>query len=168
MVYINLFNDSNILLFSYMVIYNMSLIALFWTLFNSTLTKFKTLHSFQGFSFNSFFLTTITLIIFSMAGVPPFIGFFSKLFILTLLTNNMFTLLYALFFILLFIGLFFYIQNIRFLHSTQTKEISSVNYNTNERFIPLYYYYVIIFLFLLVLGVVYVDDLLLIITWILI
>ena len=113
MVYINLFNDANVLLFTYMIIYNISLIILFWTLFNSTLTAFKTLQSFQGFSFNSFYLTTTTLIVFSMAGVPPFIGFFSKLFILTLLVNNAFVLLYLLFFVLLFIGLFFYIQNMK-------------------------------------------------------
>jgi NADH:ubiquinone oxidoreductase subunit 2 (subunit N) len=168
MVYVNLFNDSNILLFSYMLIYNLSLIILFWTLFNSVLTNFKTLHSFQGFSFNSFYITTITLIIFSMAGVPPFIGFFSKLFILTLLTNNSFVLLYTLFFVLLFIGLFFYIQNIRFIHSTNVTETTFATLNSNERIIPLYYYVTIIFLTLLIFGVVYIDDLLLIITWVLI
>lgn len=168
MIYINLFNDSNILLFSYMFIYNFSLIILFWTLFNSVLTNFKTLHSFQGFSFNSFYLTVITLIIFSMAGVPPFIGFFSKLFILTLLINNSFVLLYTLFFVLLFIGLFFYIQNIRFIHSTNTAELSFQNLNSTERIIPIYYYITIFFLTLLLFGLIYIDDLLLIITWFLI
>ena len=146
----------------------LGMIILFWTLFSSTLTKFKTLQSFQGFSFNSFFLTSITLIIFSMAGVPPFIGFFSKLFILTLLTNNAFTLLYAFFFVLLFIGLFFYIQNIRFIHSTKSSEISTPTTNSNERVICSYYYFSLSFIIFLILGVIYVDDLLLIVTWILI
>lgn len=165
MVYINLFNDANVLLFTYMIIYNISLIVLFWTLFNSTLTAFKTLQSFQGFSFNSFYLTTITLIIFSMAGVPPFIGFFSKLFILTLLVNNAFVLLYLLFFVLLFIGLFFYIQNIRFLHSTNSLPITSIHINAVEKNTLYYYYFTIIFLTLLLLGLLYIDDLLLIVIW---
>jgi len=165
MLYINLFNDANVLLFTYMIIYNISLIVLFWTLFNSTLTAFKTLQSFQGFSFNSFYLTTITLIIFSMAGVPPFIGFFSKLFILTLLVNNAFVLLYLLFFVLLFIGLFFYIQNIRFLHSTNSLPITPIHINAVEKNTLYYYYFTITFLTLLLLGLLYIDDLLLIVIW---
>ena len=168
MLLVNVFADSNILLFTYMVIYNFSLITLFWTLFNSILTKFKTLQSFQGFTFNSFYLTIITLILFSMAGVPPFIGFFSKLFILTLLTNNAFTLLYTFFFVLLFIGLFFYIQNIRFIHSTSSSEINSITLHSYEKTIVNYYYFSIFFITILTLGLIYVDDFILIITWLLI
>ena len=168
MLYVGLFNDTNVLLFTYMVIYNFSLLILLWTLFNSILTNFKTLQSFQGFSFNSFHLTIITLIIFSMAGVPPFIGFFSKLFILTLLINNSFVLLYALFFVTLFIGLFFYVQNIRFLHSTSTTESNFPVLMSFERILPTYYYVAITFIITLSLGLIYVDDLLLILTWLLI
>jgi len=168
MLYAGLFNDTNVLLFTYMVIYNFSLLILLWTLFNSILTNFKTLQSFQGFSFNSFHLTIITLIIFSMAGVPPFIGFFSKLFILTLLINNSFVLLYALFFVTLFVGLFFYVQNIRFLHSTNTTESNFPALMSSERVLPTYYYIAITFIITLSLGLIYVDDLLLILTWILI
>ena len=106
----------------------------------------------------------VTLIIFSMAGVPPFIGFFSKLFILTLLSNNTFSLLYAFFFVLLFIGLFFYVQNIRFLHSTRTTEINTVNLHSIEKTTTLYYYMSNTFLTIVILGVIYIDDLLLVIT----
>ena len=103
-----------------------------------------------------------------MAGVPPFIGFFSKLFILTLLTNNAFTLLYTFFFVLLFIGLFFYIQNIRFIHSTNSSEINSITLNSSERVIASYYYFSIFFISILTLGLIYVDDFILVITWLLI
>ena len=168
MLFVNVFSDSSILLFTYMVIYNFSLITLFWTLFNSVLTNFKTLQAFQGFTFNSFYLTTITLILFSMAGVPPFIGFFSKLFILTLLTNNAFTLLYTFFFVLLFIGLFFYIQNIRFIHTTSSSEINFPSLNSHERVVVYYYYSTLFFLTILIFGLIYIDDLILIITWLLV
>jgi len=100
-----------------------------------------------------------------MAGVPPFIGFFSKLFILTLLVNNAFVLLYLLFFVLLFIGLFFYIQNIRFLHSTNSLSITPIHINAVEKNTLIYYYFTIIFLTLLLLGLLYIDDLLLIVIW---
>lgn len=166
MSFVNLFSDSNTLLFTYMFIYNTSLITLFWLLFNTILTQFKTLQSFNNFSFNSFFLFTITILLFSMAGVPPFIGFFSKLFILTLLTNNAFFVLYATFFVVLFIGLYFYIQNIRFLHSTNHSQISHSYFINNERATPLFYYFTTVVLTFIIFGVVYVDDLLLIFTWI--
>jgi NADH:ubiquinone oxidoreductase subunit 2 (subunit N) len=167
MLFYNNFNDSNILLFTYMFIYNTSLITLFWTLFSVVTTKFKTLQSFSGFSFNAFYLTLITILLFSMAGVPPFIGFFSKLFILTLITNNAFTLLYTLFFVVLFIGLYFYIQNIRFIHSTSKGEIDHAYVSSNERILPIFYYSSVTVLTLIIFGAVYVEDILLLFTWIL-
>ena len=167
MLFYNNFNDSNILLFTYMFIYNTSLITLFWTLFSVVTTKFKTLQSFSGFSFNAFYLTLITILLFSMAGVPPFIGFFSKLFILTLITNNACTLLYTLFFVVLFIGLYFYIQNIRFIHSTSKGEIDHAYVSSNERILPIFYYSSVTVLTLIIFGAVYVEDILLLFTWIL-
>lgn len=166
MLHLNLFSDSNIMLFTYMFIYNTSLITLFWVLFSTVLTQFKTLQSFNSFSFNSFFLITVTVLLFSMAGVPPFVGFFSKLFILTLLTNNSFFILYSVFFVVLFIGLYFYVQNIRFLHSTNHNNLSYQYMSSNERAAPLFYYFTIYVLTLIILGTVYVDDLLLLFTWI--
>lgn len=166
MLFYNHFNDSNVLLFTYMFIYNTSLVTLFWTLFSVVTTKFKTLHSFSGFSFNAFYLTLITILLFSMAGVPPFIGFFSKLFILTLITNNSFLLLYTIFFVVLFVGLYFYIQNIRFLHSTNSGELD-YTYLNNERIIPLFYYSSLLVLTLIIFGAIYIEDILLLFTWIL-
>ena len=167
MLFYNHFHDSNILLFAYMFIYNTSLITLFWTLFSVVTTKFKTLHAFSGFSFNAFYLTLTTVLLFSMAGVPPFIGFFSKLFILTLITNNSFTLLYTIFFVVLFIGLYFYIQNIRFLHSTNSGELNYTYLSNNERVVPTFYYSTILVLTLIIFGAIYIEDILLLFTWIL-
>jgi NADH:ubiquinone oxidoreductase subunit 2 (subunit N) len=152
------------MLFTYMFIYNTSLITLFWVLFSTILTQFKTLHSFNSFSFNSFFLIVITVLLLSMAGVPPFIGFFSKLFILTLLTNNAFFLLYAVFFVVLFIGLYFYAQNLRFLHSTNHNELAYQYFIQNERAVPLFYYFTVSVLTVIILGTLYVDDVLLVFT----
>ena len=140
MLFFYLTCDSNILMFAYMFLYNTSLVLLFWTLFTTILTKFKTLHSFNSFHFNSFHLLTLTILLFSMAGVPPFIGFFSKLFILTLIVNNSFFLLYCLFFVVLLISLYFYIQNIRFLHSTNPNDIPTP-FLLNEKLTLSYFYF---------------------------
>jgi NADH:ubiquinone oxidoreductase subunit 2 (subunit N) len=167
MLHFNFFADSNVLLFTYMFIYNTSLITLFWILFGTILTHFKTLQSFNSFSFSSFNLTSITILLFSMAGVPPFLGFFSKLFILTLLTGSSFYLLYSLFFVVLFLGLYFYIQNVRFLHTTNPSDANHQYVVGSERCVPFFYYFTINLLTILTLGTVYVDDLLLIFSWIL-
>ena len=164
MLFFYLTCDSNILMFAYMFLYNTSLVLLFWTLFTTILTKFKTLHSFNSFHFNSFHLLTLTILLFSMAGVPPFIGFFSKLFILTLIVNNSFFLLYCLFFVVLLISLYFYIQNIRFLHSTNPNDISTP-FLLNEKLTLSYFYFALWLLSILIFGIFYIDDILIFFTW---
>ena len=144
-----------------MFIYNITLTTLFWALFSTIVTQFKTLYSFNGFSFNSFSVILLTILLFSMAGVPPFIGFFSKLFIITLLVNNYFFLLYSILFVVLLVGLYFYVQNIRFLYSTN---MSSLDYPFlgNERHVLYFYYYSITVAILFILGTFYIDDFILI------
>ena len=147
-----------------MFIYNLSLIILFWCLFNVIVTQLKTLHTFNGLSFNSYYLLLVTTLLFSMAGVPPFLGFFSKLFILTLLASTEFFILYALFFVFLFLGLYFYIQNIRFLHSTNHSTLNYPSVGGNEKHTLLFYYGSITFLTILIAGPIIVDDVLFLFT----
>ena len=105
------------------------------------LTKqFLTLQSFNNFSFNSFYIFSLTILLFSMAGVPPLLGFFSKLLVFVNNINNDFFLLYSILFIVLFLGLYFYIQNIRFLHSTNYQTLT-YSYLINDRQILIYNYF---------------------------
>ena len=92
-----------------------------------------------------------------MAGVPPFLGFFSKILILILLVNSNFFLFYLFFFGLLFFGLYFYLQNIKFLHSTNTGKINYANIGF-LRSTSLYYAFTIFFLFFLIFGFAFMDD----------
>jgi NADH:ubiquinone oxidoreductase subunit 2 (subunit N) len=98
-----------------------------------------------------------------MAGVPPFIGFFSKIFVMALVLNSYYFLFYTLFIVLLFLGLYFYMQNIRFIHSTNLKN-SSTHSIGNERVNVISYYYVITLLVVIVFGLVYIDDFILFFT----
>ena len=163
----NIFYTSNILLFTYMFIYNFTMIILFWTLMSNVINNSKTLYSFSNYSFDPSSLMLLSVSLFSMAGVPPFIGFFTKMFILQMLVNSNFFTFYFIFFILLFVGLYFYIQNMRFLHSSN-HGFTDKPFHINERLLLSYYYFSILCVFLLVFGIVYVDDVLLIISWILI
>jgi NADH:ubiquinone oxidoreductase subunit 2 (subunit N) len=92
-----------------------------------------------------------------MAGVPPFLGFFSKILILILLVNSNFFLFYIFFFGLLFFGLYFYLQNIRFLHSTGLGKLNYANVGF-LRTSSLYYTLTVFFLFILIFGFSFMDD----------
>lgn len=148
-----------------MFIYNLSLISFFWTFFSLISSNSSTLYSLSYLSYNSFYNLNLTVLLFSMAGVPPFIGFFSKLFIILILLNNGFFLLYTLLIVVLFLGLYFYVQNIRFLHSTNHKS-SNTSDLINERVsLPLIYFSVQLLIFIS-LGLSFIDDVVLLFTWI--
>lgn len=164
------FNDSFEILsitFIYLFIYNVSLIILFWTLQQFIINNFKNIYSFSDVKFNFFFLFTISTILFSLAGVPPFLGFFTKILILISLLNSNFFLLYFFFFALIFLGLYFYIQNIRFLlSSNQTK----INY-THDFYLRSpysYFFWTNFIIFFILTGFIFFDDIIFFFIWILI
>lgn len=158
------FFESLTTLFFYILIYNFSLIVLFWTLTQFVNSNSKTLYSFNDLKYNFFLVFVITILFLSMAGVPPFLGFFSKLLILILLINVNFFLLYLFFFTLLFFGLYFYLQNIRFLYSSNS---SQLNYTFTPflRISTLYLYYTYCVLFSLIFGFYFFDDIFFCIVW---
>jgi NADH:ubiquinone oxidoreductase subunit 2 (subunit N) len=158
--------DTLVILFIYMFVYNISLIIIFWTLFQFVSFNFKTIYSFSDLKFNFYFVTALSVTLFSIAGVPPFLGFFSKLLILIVLVNSGFFFFYIFFFGLLFFGLYFYLQNIRFLYSTGVSELN-YSYNFNIRISSLYFYLSFFFIFFLIFGFSFMDDLILYFYWLL-
>lgn len=165
MIFYNNFLDNLIVLFTYMFIYNLSLLLIFWTLQQFINFNFKTLYSFSDLKFNFFFTSSVTIVLFSIAGVPPFIGFFSKLLILISLVNSNFFFFYIFFFGLLFFGLYFYLQNIRFLYSTGVGKLS-YSFELNLRLSSLFVYYSYFILFFIVFGIFFFDDFILYFYWI--
>lgn len=150
-----------------MFLYNISLLLIFWTIQQYVSFNFKTIYSFVDFKFNSYFVIVLTIVLFSIAGVPPFIGFFSKLLILINLINSNFFIFYIFFFSLLFFGLYFYIQNIRFLYSSSNNSTLNYAFNVNIRLATLFYFFSFFFLFFIIFGFFYLDDLILYFYWIL-
>lgn len=151
---------------TYLSVYNYTLMVLFWVILSILVVKFKTLHAFNSLSFNSYSIFLVTVILFSISGVPPFAGFFTKLLIFVLNIANSFFLFYTLFFVIVFISLYFYIQNIRFLHSTNY-QTTQVPYLVNERLILLFHYFSITLLITLIGGFVVFDEISLLFLWIL-
>mgnify|MGYP004330976007 FL=1 len=151
---------------TYLSVYNYTLMILFWVILSILVVKFKTLHAFNSLSFNSYSIFLVTVILFSISGVPPFAGFFTKLLIFVLNIANSFFLFYTLFFVIVFISLYFYIQNIRFLHSTNY-QTTQVPYLVNERLILLFHYFSVTLLITLIGGFVVFDEISLLFLWIL-
>jgi len=105
--------------------------CLFILVFIFDTNSFKTLNDFKHIGGVPFFSLTLLIIIFSLAGVPPMIGFVSKslIFIFMFFKKN-FLFMFLLSFLNFFI-IYFYIRNIRYLvtKSTSYSFIFDLNYS---------------------------------------
>jgi len=146
------------LVLSYTIIYNVTSFLLFATIMQVVSTDIKTLYSLANLGVSSIYTKFLSLCMLSLAGVPPLAGFFAKIFAFVLLAASNLFLLFPPFFILIFIGLYFYVQNLRFLNSTNLPTTPAlVELNSRPNF--LYFAYSIPIAFFIVFGFCYIDDL---------
>jgi NADH:ubiquinone oxidoreductase subunit 2 (subunit N) len=154
------YTQTMLLVLSYMIIYNLTSLLLFSTLMQIINTNIKTTYSFSNIGASNVFTKFLGLSILSMAGVPPLLGFFSKIFVFVLISNSSIFILFPPFFILLFVGLYFYVQNLRFLNSTNNSNTNLIS-ELHGRLNFLYFTFSLPVAFFIVFGFCYVDDLLL-------
>ena len=128
---ISLFEYSQVftIIIFYMVVYNLALALFFITLNQLANNSFTTTFSLYNIPQGTYLSKNLMISLFSMAGVPPFIGFFSKVSIFVILANSFLFLLFPIFFILLFSGLYFYIQNIRLILTSHNRLLQGKLYN---------------------------------------
>ena len=165
MLFYPTFFETTITLVFYMFTYNLGLFLVFWTLSQFTNLTNKTIYNFTNLRLYPTATTTLTILFFSMAGVPPFLGFFTKLLILLSLLQSGFFLLYFAFFILLLFSLYFYMQNMRFLHTT-VSNYHGVLSSPRVRVATAYVHWNIVLSLVMSIGFFYLDDFLLLISWI--
>jgi NADH-quinone oxidoreductase subunit N len=166
MLLYNCLTENIVLIYFYLTVYNISSIFIIWTLQtlgysnNVSLFVLSSLKSLPSVSF----IFTATL--FSMAGVPPFIGFFTKLFIFLTFLNNSFLILIFYFTPILLISLYFYTQNIRFIYTlTLGKNLTPIVFNT-QRYVNIYYtYFTILNFIFIILSTFFLFDNLLYFWW---
>lgn len=158
--------ETLVIVFFYMFVYNLSLLVFFWTLFQFNSFKINTINSLSDVKSNNFFLIIFTFIFFSIAGIPPFLGFFSKILILIVLLNSNFYLLFIFYFLFLFFALYFYLQNLRFLYST-TKTKLNFFFIQTFALSNIFVFFTFNFLLILLFSFLFFDDILIFFFWLL-
>ena len=143
---------------SYLIVYNITNLLFFAILLKLSPFSSKTFYSLSLMSSNNIFSKLLALLLLSMAGVPPFTGFFTKILILSILTTSNFSLLFITFFLLLFTGLYFYVQNVRFIQSKNKNNLYDPSLNVPTDELITYVYGIVITCFI-VLGSLFLDDL---------
>lgn len=96
-------------------IYIILLYTFFNVLFLFRVEKIISINILKSISKFNFVLNTFFLIILSMAGVPPLLGFLSKFLVFNFLFYKSSLLLIIIFSFMNFFSIYFYIQNIKFL-----------------------------------------------------
>jgi NADH:ubiquinone oxidoreductase subunit 2 (subunit N) len=109
----------------------------------STKKSYKYLTNWSSFYLkNSIFTIAFALALFSVAGIPPLAGFFSKFFILLSVIGNKYYFTSILIIILSTIGCFYYIRLIKIFYFINDRKnadwISTTRNNNNEFFISIF------------------------------
>lgn len=155
------------LTWTYLTVYNTSLVVIFFVLFQLSLVQLKTTFSFNTLTSGGPYVKLVILSFFSMAGVPPMIGFFTKVFLFLLICGAGLAVGFPLVFTILFTSLYFYIQNIRFLNASNTNN-TPFTFDHSIRTVPLFFTTTYVIAFFLIFGGAYLDDTLLVVRWTLI
>lgn len=168
MLLYNCVTENLILIYFYLTIYNISSIFVIWTLqtlgYSNKMSLFVLTSLKSWPSVSTLFAATL----FSMAGVPPFIGFFTKLFILLSFLNKSFLFLIFYFTPIILLSLYFYVQNIRFIYTFSLSKNYTLNFFLTSRYMSIYYIYFSLFNIILIsLSTFFLFDGLIYFRWLL-
>jgi NADH:ubiquinone oxidoreductase subunit 2 (subunit N) len=150
----------------YMVVYNVSLILFFLVLFQVLQGDVRAMSALGKFGIDPIKSLLLVVALCSMAGVPPMLGFFTKLLVLVLVANSSFPVFFVFFAVLLLVGLYFYMQNIRFLYNDSLTYVEHP-FGRETVVMPFIVLSSQCLAFFLLLGVFLYDDMLQILFWVL-
>lgn len=140
-----------------LITYCLTLLSFFSLFFLLNLNYIKNLNELKVYSQVNFYLNTNVLVFLSLAGLPPFLGFFNKFFLFFFIFNNFNILYFTLFLILNTFSIYFYIQNLKSLISKKV-EPSAIYVNNITSFNFSITFLVIIVQFFLIFGVFFIPD----------
>lgn len=94
-------------------VYLISICALFLLIYIFNTKLFKTLNFLKIFKINNFVYFSFIITLLSISGIPPFLGFFSKLVFVIFVFNKLQIIVLCLFIFYNFFIIFFYLQNLK-------------------------------------------------------
>lgn len=160
-------NENLVYLVTYLVVYNLSLVSIFYIIWTSSSYNIKSISSLKYFNNDSFKKSILLLLFFSVAGIPPLLGFFTKVNLLSVIGYTSFIILMAVF-PFLFASLYFYLQNVKYLLlpnlKTPHKDYSIVSLKTNLKSLNI----VISTSFFSIFGLFFLDDFIIFVSWLLV
>jgi NADH:ubiquinone oxidoreductase subunit 2 (subunit N) len=162
MLSLNFYDVLNYILL-YLFFYNLILIILFILIWSSSAVLVKTINNFKEFNNNTYKRYTFIILLFSIAGIPPFVGFFFKLNLIAIVSLSSFLLLWILFFFF-FAILFFYLQNIKYLLIPINFESYVLSLN-DLKYSTFFLLFVGINLFFICFGFLLLDDFIIYLNW---
>lgn len=148
----------------YVISYNMTILSFFLLIIVSIGDQIKYNFALNSISNNIFNKIWISLILLSLAGLPPFIGFTSKILLISLIINFKSFLIFFFLFLFIILFLFFYIQNLKIIFSNSNSFQINNNFfmlNNNFNFIN----FINFISFLLIFNFFFIDDIFLIINF---
>lgn len=131
----------------------------------TNLSKFKSLNQFKEFNSYNFILYSLIFSLLSMAGIPPLLGFTGKFLAILFSIFKSQYILIALMTILNIFGMYFYIQNLRFV----VKKNKSSILNFKGYYVNINYAIslnIIILNFFNFFGIIFLSDALIILNYI--
>lgn len=129
------------------------------------LSKFKSLNQFKEFNSYTFIMYSLIFSLLSMAGIPPLLGFTGKFLAILFSVFKSQYLLIIFMTILNIFGMYFYIQNLRFV--VKKKKSSILNYKTY--YVNINYSLtlnIILLNFLNFFGILFLSDIIIILNYI--
>lgn len=140
---LSIYLSSNILglftFFFYYVLYMTNLILVFTILLQNTAFKNKwerysmdQINDYNGlYNQNSYYVLSLVAALFSIAGIPPFVGFFGKFYLILSLISSGYSLFVSIIFILVaVISCYYYLNIIKNIYYLNIKNYLYFNYST--------------------------------------
>ncbi len=146
-----------------LITYCLTLFSFFSLFFLLNLNFLKNLNELKIYSQVNFFLNINVFVFLSLAGLPPFLGFFNKFFLFFFLFNNFNIFYFSLFLFLNCFSIYFYIQNLKSLVSKKVEPASNYINNTASFNFSITFL-VILVQFFLIFGVFFLSDFLILLT----
>lgn len=147
-----------IFVFVYYLVYNIAVFSCFLIICRSMHGNFRTLSELKSISASGFLTFSFAVALLSMAGVPPFVGFFTKILIIKSLANSGLVPFLISFLIIVFIALFFYVQNLRFV-LVPAPVASTASEHSESKTVLFSSFLIVVVNFFLITGALYMNDL---------